>query len=251
MTALLERQGEVQEQLDALDAWDLDSRLELAMDALRCPPGDTLDRGALGRRAAPGGAVPAAAAAARHPAARRAHQPPRRRVGGLARAAPAALRGHRHRGHPRPLLPRQRGRLDPRARPRPRHPVEGQLLVVAGAEAGAAAARAEGRERAPEDAGARARVDPDGAQGAPRQGQGPAQRLPAAARRPTGGGGAGPRDLHPAGPAPRRRGDRGRGPDQGLRRPAADRRTSRSRSRRAPSSASSAPTAPARRRCSG
>ncbi|HVG30571.1 MAG TPA: energy-dependent translational throttle protein EttA [Pyrinomonadaceae bacterium] len=41
MSALLERQGAVQERLDALDAWDLDSRLELAMDALRCPPGET------------------------------------------------------------------------------------------------------------------------------------------------------------------------------------------------------------------
>jgi ATP-binding cassette ChvD family protein len=41
MNRLLERQGEVQEKLDAQDAWDLDSRLEMAMDALRCPPGDT------------------------------------------------------------------------------------------------------------------------------------------------------------------------------------------------------------------
>jgi ATP-binding cassette ChvD family protein len=41
MAALLERQGTVQESLDAADAWDLDSRLEMAMDALRCPPGDT------------------------------------------------------------------------------------------------------------------------------------------------------------------------------------------------------------------
>ncbi|MEA4908666.1 MAG: energy-dependent translational throttle protein EttA [Chloroflexi bacterium] len=41
MSQLLERQGEVQEKLDALDAWDLDARLEMAMDALRCPPGDT------------------------------------------------------------------------------------------------------------------------------------------------------------------------------------------------------------------
>src|SRR5580765_6088175 len=36
MTALIERQGEVQEKLDHADAWDLDSRLEMAMDALRC-----------------------------------------------------------------------------------------------------------------------------------------------------------------------------------------------------------------------
>jgi ATP-binding cassette ChvD family protein len=41
MTALLERQGAVQEKLDAVGAWDLDSRLEMAMDALRCPPGET------------------------------------------------------------------------------------------------------------------------------------------------------------------------------------------------------------------
>ena len=41
MNALLERQGEVQEKLDHQDAWDLDARLEMAMDALRCPPPDT------------------------------------------------------------------------------------------------------------------------------------------------------------------------------------------------------------------
>ncbi|AOY58996.1 energy-dependent translational throttle protein EttA [Desulfococcus multivorans] len=41
MDRLLKRQGEVQDKLDALDAWDLDARLEMAMDALRCPPGDT------------------------------------------------------------------------------------------------------------------------------------------------------------------------------------------------------------------
>ena len=38
MNALIERQAAVQEKLDAADAWDLDSRLEMAMDALRCPP---------------------------------------------------------------------------------------------------------------------------------------------------------------------------------------------------------------------
>src|SRR5256712_1881444 len=44
MDKLLARQGEVQEKLDHLDAWDLDSRLEMAMDALRCPPPETLVR---------------------------------------------------------------------------------------------------------------------------------------------------------------------------------------------------------------
>jgi sulfate-transporting ATPase len=41
MEQLLARQAEVQEKLDALNAWDLDARLEMAMDALRCPPGET------------------------------------------------------------------------------------------------------------------------------------------------------------------------------------------------------------------
>ena len=41
MMALIDRQGRVQNELDRVDAWNLDSRLELAMDALRCPPGDT------------------------------------------------------------------------------------------------------------------------------------------------------------------------------------------------------------------
>jgi sulfate-transporting ATPase len=41
MNRLIERQAEVQDKLDALDAWDIESRLEMAMDALRCPPGET------------------------------------------------------------------------------------------------------------------------------------------------------------------------------------------------------------------
>ncbi|HTG75165.1 MAG TPA: energy-dependent translational throttle protein EttA [Terriglobia bacterium] len=41
MAKLLDRQGTVQEKLDAVGAWDLDARLEMAMDALRCPPAET------------------------------------------------------------------------------------------------------------------------------------------------------------------------------------------------------------------
>jgi energy-dependent translational throttle protein EttA len=41
MEALLDEQARVQEEIDKHDAWTLDSRLEQAMDALRCPPGDT------------------------------------------------------------------------------------------------------------------------------------------------------------------------------------------------------------------
>ena len=38
--SLLAKQAKLQDELDACDAWDLDSRLDLAMDALRCPPED-------------------------------------------------------------------------------------------------------------------------------------------------------------------------------------------------------------------
>jgi ATP-binding cassette ChvD family protein len=41
MNDLIERQAKVQEKIEELDAWDLDSRLEMAMDALRCPPAET------------------------------------------------------------------------------------------------------------------------------------------------------------------------------------------------------------------
>ncbi len=41
MNDLIEKQGKVQEKIDQMDAWDLDSKLDLAMDALRTPEGDT------------------------------------------------------------------------------------------------------------------------------------------------------------------------------------------------------------------
>jgi sulfate-transporting ATPase len=118
MNRLLAEQAELQDKIDAGNGWELDRTLEIAMDALRCPPGDadvtTLSR----RRAAPGRAVPAAAAAPGPAAARRADQPSRRRERRLARALPAGVPGHGGGDHPRPLLPRQRRRVDPRARPR-------------------------------------------------------------------------------------------------------------------------------------
>src|SRR3974390_1389428 len=41
MNDLIAEQGELQEQIDRLDAWELDRTIDIAMDALRCPPGDT------------------------------------------------------------------------------------------------------------------------------------------------------------------------------------------------------------------
>ena len=111
----------LQDEIEAKGLWDLDSKVDQAMDALRCPPDDAASDQALGRRAAPRRAVQAAARAARPAAARRADQPSRRRDRRLARRASAQLSGRDPDRHPRPLLPRQRHRLDPRARPRPRH----------------------------------------------------------------------------------------------------------------------------------
>ena len=123
--------------------------IDHAMDALRVPDGRSRRRVALRRRAPARRALPLAALRAGSAAARRADEPPRRRVRRVARALPRGLQGHRRRRHARPLLPRQRRRMDSRARPRPRHSVPGQLLVVARAEAGAPRRRGEaGRRRA-------------------------------------------------------------------------------------------------------
>ena len=58
MTRLLEKQGNLQERIDALGLWELDHKIDMAMDALRLPPGDADVTHALGRRAPPGGALP-------------------------------------------------------------------------------------------------------------------------------------------------------------------------------------------------
>ena len=189
-----------------------------AAAAARCRRHD-----AVGRRAPPRGAVPAAAAVARPAAARRADQPSRRRVGGVARAVPQGLSGHGRRRDPRSLLPRQRRRLDSRARSRPRHSVGRELLVLARAEAAAAAARGEGRDAAAADARARARMDPDVAARAAGQGQGASERLRRAAARRHGAEDRDGGDLHRARSAARRRRRRSAAPPQGLRRQPADR----------------------------
>ena len=128
------------------------------MDALRLPPVRLRGHAPLRRRAPPRRAVPAAAQRARPAAARRADQPPRRRVRRLARAAPGRVQGRDRRGHPRSLLPRQRRPVDPRDRPLARHPVRGQLLRLARAEAEAAAAGGAQGVLAPAHDRGRARV---------------------------------------------------------------------------------------------
>ena len=117
--ALMAEMGELQEKIDAVDGWTLDNQLEIAMDALRCPPGDSPVDEPVRRREAPRRADPAAARKARHPAARRADQPSRRRERAMAGKASRRLCRQRHPRHPRPLLPRQCRELGARARSRP------------------------------------------------------------------------------------------------------------------------------------
>ena len=101
MDKLMSRQAELQDIIDSTDAWNMDSKLDRAMAALNCPPGDwsvaNLSGGERRRgeslrwRASPCGPVPPSASEARRAVARRAHQPPRRRVDRLAGAAPSAI----------------------------------------------------------------------------------------------------------------------------------------------------------------
>ena len=146
---LMEEMGELQEVLDHNDAWELDSQLEQAMDALRCPPPDapvTTLSGGERRRVA---LCKLLLEQARPAAARRADQPPRRRERAVAGAAPRDVPRRGAGGHARPLLPRQRGAVDPRDRPRPHLPVRGQLLDLPGEEGRAArGAGAQGRQAA-------------------------------------------------------------------------------------------------------
>ena len=76
---LATKQAALQEKLDTLNAWDLDSRLDFAMDALRCPPPDQLVDHLSGGERRRRGPLPPSSQETRHPPSRRAHQPSRRR----------------------------------------------------------------------------------------------------------------------------------------------------------------------------
>ncbi len=123
----------------------------------------------------------------------------------------AQLPRRRRRRHPRPVLPGQRGPVDPRARPRARLPLRGQLLDLPGEEAGAPAVQGKKDAKLAKRLGRRARVGP-------LQRQGPADQVQVAARALRGDGRRGrahPQaglrgDPDPAGPAPGQQGHRGR-----------------------------------------
>ncbi len=106
MDALLEEQAKVQDAIEASEGWDLDRRVEIAMDAMRLPPGDAEVEHPLRRRAPARRPVQGLAGTARPPAPRRAHQSPRCRERRLARTPSGRLPRDRRERHPRPLFPR-------------------------------------------------------------------------------------------------------------------------------------------------
>ena len=137
MDKLFTRQAELQDIIDATDAWNLDSKLERAMDALRCPPEDqSVEHLSGGERR-------------RVALCRLLLQKPDVLVHRLVGTTSAAVRRYGNRRNPRPLLPRPRGRLDTRARPRRRHSLEGQLLQLAGTENQAHGAGRKDSQQAP------------------------------------------------------------------------------------------------------
>ena len=173
---LLEKQGRLQDQIDHLGVWELDHKLDIAMDALRLPPGDasvtTLSGGERRR-------VALCRLLLEQPDMLLLDEP----TNHLDAESVAWLEkyleefsGHGGRDHARPLFPRQRRQVDSRARSRRRHPVGGQLLELAGSEAEAPRDRGETGLRPTEDAGAGAGVGPDGSQGPAGQEQGPHSR---------------------------------------------------------------------------
>ena len=98
--------AQLQDEIDSNNLWDLDAQIDVAMEALRCPPDDADVDTLSGGEKPPRRPLQASPRSPRHAASGRTHQPPRRRNHRLAATAPDRLQGHHPDRHPRPLLPR-------------------------------------------------------------------------------------------------------------------------------------------------
>ena len=221
----MEEQGRLQDRIDAANAWDIDSQLELAMDALRCPPPDadvtTLSGGERRR-------VALCRLLLKSPDLLLLDEPTNHLDAESVAWLERFLKDYKGTvvavTHDRYFLDNAAEwilELDRGAG----IPWKGNYSSWLEQKQQRLAAGGEVRDQAAEDAAARAGVDSHGAARAPGQGQGAAERVRAAAQRGHGAEDRAGRDLHPAGPAAGRRRRRGARPAQGLRRPAALRRS--------------------------
>ncbi len=223
MDKVLEEQARIQDKIDASNAWDLDSRLELAMDALRLPPPDadvtTLSGGERRR-------VALCRLLLQSPDLLLLDEPTNHLDAESVAWLERFLKDYPGTvvavTHDRYFLDNVAGWILELDRGRG-IPWEGQLLVVARAEAATAAAGGEGRDAPAADARARAGMDPDVAARAAGQGQGAPERLRRAAARRDRAEDRDGGNLHRARSTARRRRRRGAAPPQGLRRQPADR----------------------------
>jgi hypothetical protein len=245
-------QAELEDKIAATDAWSLERNVEIAMDALRCPPDDadvtTLSGGEKRR-------VALCRLLLSRPDLLLLDEPTNHLDAESVEWLERFLQeyaGHRGRDHPRPLLPRQRGPVDPRAGPRPRHPVRGQLLELARAEAGALEREEKGndaRQRTLQRELEWVRMAPKARQAKGKARLAAYEKLQAEAEAADGSTTGSRSPSRPA-PASATRSSRSTACARASA-TACSSRTCRSRCHPPASSASSAPTAPARPRCSG
>ena len=134
MTKLMDEQAKLQDRIDAVGGWELERKLEIAADSLRLPPWEakigTLSGGEKRR-------VALCRLLLSKPDMLLLDEPTNHldaeSVAWLEHY-PRGVPEHGRCRHPRPLFPRQRRRVDSGTRPRPWHPVEGQLLLLARTE---------------------------------------------------------------------------------------------------------------------